>query len=59
MQRNCVVVAALSVVFACKIGVALGHVDAAGVGKLHQLVEDRPSHVDVALLQSLFEGHAD
>jgi len=54
-----VVVAALSVVLAGKVGVALGHPKPAGVGKLHQLVEDRPSYVEVALLQSLFEGHTD
>ncbi len=59
MQRDRVVVASLSVVLAGEVGVALGHQEPAGVWKLYQLGEDRPSHVEVALLQSLLEVHAD
>lgn len=55
--RDRVVVAAPPVVLAGKVGVALGHQEPAGVAKLHQLVEHRPSDVKVALLQRLFEVH--
>jgi len=57
VQHDRVVVAALAVVLAGNVGVALGHPEPAGVGKLHQLVEDRPGRVEVALLQSLLEVH--
>jgi len=58
VQHDRVVLTALSVVFAGKIGVVLGHPESAGVWKLQQHVEDRPSHVEVALLESLLEVHA-
>ena len=59
VQRDRVVVASLSVVLAGEVGVALGHQEPAGVWKLLQLGEDRPSHVEVALLQGLLEVHTD
>ena len=59
VQRDRVVVATLPVVLAGEVGVALGHPEIAGVWQLGQLVEDRPRHVEVAVLQSLLEGHAD
>ena len=59
VQRDRIVVATLPVVFAGEIREALGHVEIAGVRQLRQLVEDRPRHVEVAVLQSLLEGHTE
>ena len=58
-QRDRVVVATLPVVLASEIGVALRHPEPARVREIDQLGEDRPCHVEVAVLQSLLEGHAD
>jgi hypothetical protein len=52
-------VATLPVVLASEIGVALRHPEPARVREIDQLGEDRPCHVEVAVLQSLLEGHAD
>jgi hypothetical protein len=59
VQRDRVVVATLPVVLAGEIGVALGHVEIAGVRQFRQLVEDRPRHVEVTILQSLLERHTE
>ena len=56
MASSC---ATLPVVLASEIRVALGIQSSPVSGRSDQLVEDRSRHVEVAVLQSLLEGHAD
>lgn len=56
-RRDGVVVASSMIARARKVRIALGHVEAARLGQLRELVEDGRRPVEVVVLQHLLESH--